>query len=921
MELLFVFSVKHIYIAVIISVLLCVQNLALTFHFQHTALQIKNVHIDSKILLQTDAHYKLLRCDTLFDVIGIKESEIKDSFDYIVLSLVQQNKDSKSQNDELELFIRELNDKRTKFDQQMQVILNDDSERDTAVLGHISSLLQKLHDLKKRVFEADLTRQQTHGSASSGNWIIVDDWMEKKQQEQQVYTDIEEATMQIKSLLSEQMGLYDQFHEQFLEHVTPLVDLGFRFHELRDTHDRFYETVKDQNAELETRLDRLIAFSKLPSAYHDCVEEVVRRVNFKDQEYISEVKRMNSMLELIQQQENYKRTEFFQKFFKNTKGHRAVLFDILVEKLMPCLDKIHLVPKLDNVEIRQFDEMLPEKEVGTDSHGSSSWFITGDSQIMIEHIPFDNATVSATDTMNNRQLTEVSESLLEYDVDELMTHTSDSDFSDTESMDSLSPIDNDELVNLLNLKEMEIATLQQSIRTLSTSNSGTSNNTTFSTDREARLEKRIATLESQLAEREEQQSQASETILQQRSTIEEQAARNRKLQGDLEQAHREQSELKTLLVSRDESIFELNQELSNKDTQLQALQNVNNEQYEQLMILEVDDNTKKEELKTVRAQMMRFAAVIDDLQKKLQSIEGENVTYNQKLQDFAKHNTELEQDKLRLQLLVDETKKESNAFEQQLEVSLEENDVLRKQVNNMEGFLQDVLSEQNNKEKDANVLKKQCEDLQTQLKNVQSEAAQREKALLDEQEAAQKHTQEQHENALAALLEELREAERNSLLLREETDHMQFALQNKMDSLQQQLKDATEKNAKLLGINKKLLNLISEKGRVKPNEIKIAVNNFEHNDTVIFFRDCNSKGVEHFEVFHQNSPHYYLSPQAMSELKKLPEWKDLTFLRVSILNIEEIKASDEYNPFKLPIGTSFFEVHPYPFENTTFYNH
>lgn len=931
---------------------------------------LRNVSIDPKALSTTHQLSDSETYTTLFDAIGETEEDIANSFNYVRHNLAQQNNDVKFYRAEAELFQR-----RAKVDEDVLGELlqnypktaanneekNQEGNSPLDVSEHIDQLLARLQELKQQALEFEQQRKEQEmsseaaqdGDRQSGNWVIVDDWMEKKQQEQQVQEDIEKVCNHIRALVKDQISSYTQFQTRFFETAHPLAALGIEFEDIRQHHSQQLHHVIQHSADLESQLDKLVAYTELPNVYRQCTEEINRRVHFKTREYWATLTKMNEMLLLMQKQENDRRKSFFQScdMFKNSKGHRAILSTILLKKLMPGLDKSFMVPDLGRVEERMFDELLPATRSQADLYGSieGSWLVTGDSQIVSDHITLDghissNTSVTHLQTTSNT-FTDLDHENFDDDDDNddgddisddgtdiITIHSDESDFSDTYSMDSVSLREN-VLFNQLGEKDREIEDLQNKINELAAqlaNQESTSSDILASSlaSREAELQEKIDSLVNELRQCEERCAISSEVIAQKEATIEEQATKLQEMQKAVETSSAEmerkfateRDELKRALDDQISTCSALQQKLEAKTREAESLQSTVDRLKSDLIQLQERSfealRNKGNELKETKAQMLRFTAVIEDLRVKCQNMEDAVSVHVSKEQLLADQVATLEKAKQKMENELSDAVAERAKLEERLESELRKEQILRKEIAEMKAFIHEsLITDEKNKREEINaVLRKQEEAFRDEMKRAEEAFAARERALQQEIERLQM----QHEERITEAQNRLHAAEASV----EEMHQSKSELQEEVEKMRQQLGEAKKKNEDLLGINSKLLGMVRDKGgSLKPNEVKIAIKDFCDDDIVLFIRKRNSSGVELFEVFHQNCPDYYLSPMAMAELKKMAEWEDLAFIRVRILTIDREKASKSFNPFKLPLGTVYHIVHPYPLDNPEAYEH
>lgn len=97
---------------------------------------------------------------------------------------------------------------------------------------------------------------------------------------------------------------------------------------------------------------------------------------------------------------------------------------------------------------------------------------------------------------------------------------------------------------------------------------------------------------------------------------------------------------------------------------------------------------------------------------------------------------------------------------------------------------------------------------------------------------------------------------------------------------------------------------------VQSNELKIALSKFQAESIVLFVKD--SRG--NWEIFNRGESGYYLSTEAMEELKKKPGYKDLLTVVAQILFIETEVIARKDNPYGFIIGSKYNVVHIYPFQ-------
>lgn len=104
----------------------------------------------------------------------------------------------------------------------------------------------------------------------------------------------------------------------------------------------------------------------------------------------------------------------------------------------------------------------------------------------------------------------------------------------------------------------------------------------------------------------------------------------------------------------------------------------------------------------------------------------------------------------------------------------------------------------------------------------------------------------------------------------------------------------------------------SSTSALRPNEIKIAVSDFQIDDIVFFKRKSKT---EIWEVFNSQSPFYFLSDDAVKMLKQKTktQYDTLEFIKAQILYVDDVKATKD-NAYGLPVNQTYHIVHIYPFD-------
>ena len=85
---------------------------------------------------------------------------------------------------------------------------------------------------------------------------------------------------------------------------------------------------------------------------------------------------------------------------------------------------------------------------------------------------------------------------------------------------------------------------------------------------------------------------------------------------------------------------------------------------------------------------------------------------------------------------------------------------------------------------------------------------------------------------------------------------------------------------------------------------RISLCNFSDGDTLIFFPTPSGD----FLAFNVNTPHHYLINESKALIGQDKHFKKAYVLGKLVMKEQKV-SSAEYNPFKLPIGVTFFEVY------------
>jgi len=85
---------------------------------------------------------------------------------------------------------------------------------------------------------------------------------------------------------------------------------------------------------------------------------------------------------------------------------------------------------------------------------------------------------------------------------------------------------------------------------------------------------------------------------------------------------------------------------------------------------------------------------------------------------------------------------------------------------------------------------------------------------------------------------------------------------------------------------------------------------FAPESIVLFVRDSHGN----WEIFNRGQSGYYLSTEAMDELKKKNDYKDLLTVVAQILFIEGEVIAAKGNGYGFVVGSKYNVVHIYPFQ-------
>jgi myosin heavy subunit len=303
---------------------------------------------------------------------------------------------------------------------------------------------------------------------------------------------------------------------------------------------------------------------------------------------------------------------------------------------------------------------------------------------------------------------------------------------------------------------------------------------------------------------------------------------------------------------------------------------------------------KSEEVYELRDENQQLASEIHSLKQEFSKKNHESVAYLSEIEDNKRLMKELEETLNEMVEKVEVTKKELQTKEEEILKLNEKNIKLKKFVDEVSLLVSQKAMKIVQLEKDL----KSSFSATSSFSNPQE--------LLDLKKKLESQMKEKEEL-------ELNLTEMKSILKTNESEIISAFLSKvsnttgineikEISNSEQSTNDLVEKFSSFLSIRDSTAGL-------KPNEMKLSLANFKSDDIVLFMKD--SRG--NWEIFNRNCGGYFLSTDAVEELKKKDGYKELLSVVAKILYIEE-EVSQKNNDYGFIAGQKFSRVYIYPFE-------
>ena len=347
----------------------------------------------------------------------------------------------------------------------------------------------------------------------------------------------------------------------------------------------------------------------------------------------------------------------------------------------------------------------------------------------------------------------------------------------------------------------------------------------------------------------------------------------------------------------------------------QMLKNLNDESRKKIqdsqIQFEEEINSLRNQISTLNSEKEAIETETVHLGSQIQYLEDENYQLKSGTENMEK---EMNSIRLEMKIALEDLQKES---QEKITILVSEKESLEKTNLNLKEEIE-TLKKENSK------VKKFVDDVTVLVSQKAMEVVRLEKLLKGQNQNSNQNSNnnnqeiENYKQKLSSIIQEKEELELNlselkNILSTNESEIISAFLSklSKTTGISEieEISNPQNKVEELIEQFSGFLKTRESTAGLKQNEMKLSLSNFQPDDIVLFMKD--SRGS--WEIFNRNCSGYYLSLDAVDELKKKDGYKDLLSVVAKILYIEE-EVSQKNNDYGFIAGRQFHRVYIYPFE-------